>query len=232
MDNPRIDFDRISQQAVSSIRNGVISNEIDKCNGEVLISDCLSHKDQSGLIVMQILDKENTQLRFRIKILKDKWGEPVEPGTKYEWFVEREVRDRFGKKHTQNDIRRLTQVNRIRSIEVWNSAIVDEYGCIEVGFRDAALLLDTRGVHFESGFPLTRYKETSSAPSKRPDGSVKLQHYWLYQEVPSWEYNEMVDAGEAAKLEVESNKSEQTGYYDNNSDNKNKNKHNKKKNKY
>jgi hypothetical protein len=155
---------------------------------------------------MQILDKKSEtgiNRRYKIRILKDKWGEPVETGQEIEWMCGRITRDPFGKKLTNAYYKDMVRRGKQRSLEIWHSATVDKHGCIDVGFKDAAILLSERGLHFESKEPLCRYRDVSSEPVKCKDGKMRLQHFWLYEEVPPWEYEQLEAAYSAPVEETE-----------------------------
>lgn len=180
-----INFDHIIAQTAREYKVRAIMSEINRVGIEnVMISDCLANVDREGLMVMRTLHDhflQNRDLFYRIKVLSDRWGNPVKPGDKIEWKAGRKVRDPFGKKFTQHQIKQFEQRGELRLIEIWHNATVDSKGCIKVKFDDAALLLDTRGVHYLSGRPLT------SMPEKDPiddrDKVTRVQFYWLYEEI-------------------------------------------------
>lgn len=181
----RINFDDIAIHPDSTVRQRKLLEQMDKCKEGVLITDCLANDKRGGLQVMQILQKTKPNRRYKIRVLKDMWGDPVKPGDTIEWHFATAHRDPFGKKITNAYKKDLIRRGAIREIETWHDATVDKHGCIDVPFEDAAILLNTRGVHFESKEPLCRMKETASPSNKR------LQHYWLYEEVPPWEYEKL-----------------------------------------
>lgn len=202
----RIDFAVISQQEGPEYTAHAIREQMELVGDDLCLTDCFVNKDRGGSLILRALDNMGYNKMFTIFIRHDKWGNPVKPGQVYEWFVERKRRDMFGKLFTQHDIKRMLQTGNIRDIEVWNSAVVDEKCRIKVPYSDACILLNTRGVHFESKQPLTVYKEHASSPTpirklypdeKMTDVECRLQHFWLYEEVPNW----VLEEEEFAELE-------------------------------
>ena len=201
-DIPRINFDVIAEHSAREYKIRMIRQEIERVGGleKILITDCLSNKDRDGLLVMKTLNDSpvatNPNVRYKIKILKDMWGNPVSPGDKHEWKFERKIRDMFGKKYTNRQIKEFIRRGEQREIEIWHDAIVDEKGCIDVPFKDAAILLDTRGVHFGSGQPLTNMPEyrkdmTRDHYDKDYAKVIGRQHFWLYCEIPPDTYRDL-----------------------------------------
>jgi len=189
----KIDFAMIASNTGREYKIRAINSEIERVGIQnVAISDCLVNTDRDGLFVMRMMHehyRNNRDLRYRIKVRSDLWGNPVKPGSNLEWKFHRKVRDPFGKKFTQNQIMEYRRRGEMRQIEIWHDAIVDDSGCINVGFEDAAILLSERGIHYESKQPITRMPEHSRAVSydsydKDTRKAVGTQHFWLYEEVP------------------------------------------------
>jgi hypothetical protein len=197
----RIDFNRLMAIKNDAQKSMAIEEEMRRVGNNICLTDILINREYGGAYMLRMLHgdpyigQEQYQGRFKIQVLKTKWGEPVKPGDEIEWFVSRRYRKPDGTKYNQNDVHRLRMAGRIRDIEVWHSALIDEKGCIDVSLRDACILLDTRGVNFEGGFPLTPYKEVASQPTPvnkwDPNCEKKLQYFWLYAEAPKWVYDEL-----------------------------------------
>jgi hypothetical protein len=191
--NDKIDFGLIASNTGREYKIRAITSEIERVGIQnIAISDCLVNTDRDGLFVMRTLHehyRNNRDLRYKIKVRCDLWGKPVQPGQRLEWKFGRKVRDPFGRKYTQQQIKDYTRRGELRQIEIWHNAVVDESGCITVGFEDAAILLSERGVHYESKQPITRMPERARAMSydsydKDSRKPVGTQHFWLYEEVP------------------------------------------------
>jgi hypothetical protein len=193
----KIDFSKIVAQSSREYKVRAIESELQRVGRQnVCLSDCLVNQDREGLFVMRMLHEHHKQfhdLFYKIKVLKDLWGKPVKPGDKVEWKAGRRVRDAFGNKYTLQQIKDYERRGELRQIEIWHNATVDEKGCISVGFEDAAILLSERGVHYESGVPITGMKETSKETIHPHTGKAlkPVQHYWLYSECPKEIYESL-----------------------------------------
>ena len=179
-------------------RREKILKELERVGDDFMITDALSRVSEGGLFVLQSIQgnvdgqpvprDSGSDRAYRrtywLRVLSDQWGRPVKPGDEVEWKVGQRMRDAMGRKYTRRQINDFIRRGEIRQIEYWHSAIVNEHGCIEVSFEDAALLLDTRGVHYASKQPLTGMKRVAGGPTKTPDGQMLTRHYWLYEEVP------------------------------------------------
>jgi len=147
-------------------------------------------------------NRRNTAIRrsYRIKVLCDMWGAPVEPGTVIEWKADYRRRNQHGVRFTTRDMMELRRQNREDEFVEYHAARVDRDGCITVGFDDAGKLLINNGVYYATGGPICSSREVSSKPRKTPDGSLKHRHYWLYVEVP--EGMDAADVGKPRKRSV------------------------------
>jgi hypothetical protein len=190
----KIDFGAIASNTGREYKIRAIQSEIERVGIQnIAISDCLVNTDRDGLFIMRMLHdhyRNNRDLNYKIRVRHDLWGKPVKPGDKIEWKFGRKIRDAFGRKYTQQQLRDYTRRGELRQIEIWHHAIVDEAGCITVGFEDAAMLLSERGVHYESKQPITRMPEraksiTYDTYDKESRKALGTQHFWLYEEVPS-----------------------------------------------
>lgn len=189
-----IDFQKIQSTTGRDFKLMAITSEIKRVGFEnITITECLSNRDRDGLLIMKALqdhaNRNQGTIRYKIRVLKDRWGKPVYPGDKVEWKFERLKRDFLGKKITNRAYKEAKLRGEERTIEIWHEAIVDKKGCIDVPFEDAARLLDTRGVHYKSGQPLMRMPETErfvrrDSYDKDYAQVIGKQHFWLYSEAP------------------------------------------------
>jgi len=211
---PRIDFSKIAMQSARDYKIKTIQSEIARVGGldKILITDCLSNKDRDGLLVMKTLTDaigNNPNVRYKIKVLKDMWGNPMKPGDEIEWKFEIKIRDMFGKKLTHRQRKEYIRRGERDMVEEWHSATIDGKGCVDVPFRDAAILLNTRGVHFESGLPIMNHtyperskKITRDHYEKEYANVIGTQHYWLYCEVPTDVYEQLPITKKKRKTET------------------------------
>lgn len=189
-----IDFSKIAAQTGRDYKTRAILSEVDRVGiNNVMISDCLVNVDRDGLMVMRTLHNhfmQNRDLFYKIHVIQDLWGNPVKPGQKIEWKAGMKKRDPFGKKYSIQQIKNFQRRGELRQIEIWHNATVDDKGCINVSFEDAAILLSERGVHYLSKEPITTMPEKSKITiDPKTNKPVKpVQFFWLYEEVNLEDY--------------------------------------------
>jgi len=170
----------------------------------ICLSDIFVNFDRGGSQVKEALDNLNKDrpMTYRILVMRGVWGEQYKPGDVFEWkrsVLTRENGD-YGKKLTAPQIEaklRRGEGHKKYGFAKVGSAIIDEYGCIEVPYHDAAMLLSNHGQHFETGYGITGQREVSSRPhyvEGNPDpwdtrkilgkGAMRYRWGWLYKEVP------------------------------------------------
>lgn len=189
----KIDYNHIASQSGREYKLRAINAEIAKVGiHNIAISDCLVNADRGGLLVMRTLlehYKNAHDLTYKIRVLRDMWGNHVKPGQKIEWKFAFRHRDEFGRKMTKHQIDAYRRRGEIRQVEIWHHAFVDDAGCITVGFEDAAILLQHHGVHYDSKEPITHMPEkhrevTYDSYDRDLRKPLGVQHFWLYEEVP------------------------------------------------
>lgn len=204
-----IDWEAIRNGRSLEDKRRIALGELRKCDGHIVISDCLANKKRDGVIFLEILDSKIAMRdhvpRYKLRILRDQWGDPPVPGEDHVWRAGTRNRDEFGRKMGSLEIRERMRRGD-NSHLVYHSAVIDQDGCITVPYEDAAMLLNHFGVHYSSGEPLTGLREMSREPTKRAsDGAMKIQHNWRYVEVPPWESPAKLDApkkrGRPAKVQ-------------------------------
>ncbi len=200
-----LDWAAIANNPNEMKKRATAADELERVGADFMISDALSHKMEAGHFVLQCINGNingrpapakrgalaAAQRQYKLRVLMDKWGEPVKPGDKVEWKRGQDLRNHVtGNKITAADIKELIRRGELRTIQDWGEAEVDGDLCITVDFADAAQLLDTRGVHYNSDAPITGMREKSSEPAECRDGVIRTQHFWLYEEVPPGEVAE------------------------------------------
>ena len=175
----------------------------------ICLSDILIRFDQGASQVLEALDimslerdRARNPYTYKLQVLRGKWGEEYKPGDVIEWkrkVYTREHGDQ-GRKLTSQEIeakiRRGEGHKKFGLAEV-AQATIDEYGCIEVDYRDAVTLLSNNGQHFATGYGITDKREVSGRPyytEGNPDpwdtrktlvkGQTRHCWGWLYKEVP------------------------------------------------
>lgn len=208
----RIDYNHIVSQISLEARLHALDEEIRRV-GYVCLTDAIINYNYAGHLVLLHLadrDKHTTGQRatWRLKVLRDTWGNDMPPGSKVTREVQRQPKDRAGRRLRANVIadmkRRGTWEQRYTEKREF---IVDPKGCIECGLDDALFFLQEHGVNFERpAEAICGRRELSSGPMTVPglfsqDGKPAERHawYWLYCEVPPWAYNDMPTIGKKSK---------------------------------
>ncbi|MHC4575107.1 MAG: hypothetical protein ACYS76_13410 [Planctomycetota bacterium] len=200
-----MNFD-IDWKAISSAPHGPektqkIVDEIGRVE-HVVLSDCLVNRKRGGSLVLEALEKmipmeersQNKYRRYKLRVLRDKLGNPVRPGETVTWKQQLITRSMngIGEPLTNRQMEAMKRRGEGDKLVQTGNATVDEYGCIEVGFLDASQLLNNHGQHYrntnESG------QKTGICPQREVstktvmvDGEPQTKRYkwnWRFEEVP------------------------------------------------
>jgi len=193
-----IDYEAIAIQPDKRTKLRAASDQFDKV-AYINISDALANFERGGDIVLQKLDKEakngrydsglkahtmTKQRQYKIKVLFDRFGQPVKKGDVVEWKFDLRTRDADDRKLSTKDIANIIRTGRGDSLKIMHAAEVDKDGCITVDYQDAAKLLNNWGMHYSGKTPISKMNELSGGPKKTPDGTMKHIHNWRFMEVP------------------------------------------------
>ena len=171
-------------------------------SGEVLISDLHASLELGGAFVLMELGEEDNQRSrdgnprmFWVKVLCDKFGDPVKPGDV--------VSERWDKMRVRSDGTAVPsdeiEMDRINGDydAKWTrttSHVVDAAGCIRLPFSLAALYIAMFGVHWKTGHRVCR---TLTRQSYEPvdDGTGNKRHLinWRYSDIPDAEHQRLLD---------------------------------------
>lgn len=166
----------------------------------VSLSDALVNRNNGGNFVLVYLENEsqsgrldtntgitmpNNVRQWKIQILCDEFGNSPVPGEIHKWKFGVAKKDEFGVKLTSRTIKEIRRRGLGETLEEWHGDTIDEYGCITLPYKDAALLLNNNGVHYITNQPITMLKEVTSWQKKNPaDGSMVHVRNWRYREIP------------------------------------------------
>jgi hypothetical protein len=201
--------ERINYHVVSSIRSNAerhraIKMELARAK-YVCITDAIMNRKRGGNYVLEHLDVENKEgmydpdTRFhnrnnrrtwKIKALCNEWGEPYKPGDMVIWTENLPYKDDLGRKVSGRDVNAAIIRGEGHLYKRKQGLEVDENGCIECDYAQAATLLQGYGVHYETGFAICGKREKMRDKCEAPDGTMKHVHYWRFKEVPPWEREE------------------------------------------
>lgn len=197
-DDHHINYSYICAPRTVDARLNALDQEISRV-GYISLTDAIAHYKYGGTMVMETLaaERQTPARTWKIRVLKDEWGNVPKPGDVVTRRIQRQLRDRAGRKL------RSTAVNDMKRRGTFDKQFVDEHkfvvdnkGCIDCTYEHAAHFLTVHGVHYESKAAMGGHREMSSAPCKAPDGSMLHIHYWRYEEAPPWVYETLPDIGE------------------------------------
>jgi len=186
----------------------------------ICLSDCLAGHDDGGqLLRIKIAeyDSECTFLQiprptWRIKVIRDEWGNPPNPGDKIGRRYKRPLtKERNGETipYSGDELSKMIAMGTYeQKFHTYKYFTVDEKGCIECTFHDAIYFLNLWGIHFSTGMRLTSKEEHSTEPVECPDGQERHVWYWRYKECPNDIYNKLpiLEASDEPKRGYESSK--------------------------
>jgi hypothetical protein len=129
------------------------------------------------------------RFRWRIRVLKDKWGNSPSPGDVITLKMQRSLQDSKGRAFTQEE---MSNAKRMGTYDgKYNEVIeyvIDDKGCFECEFEQAVVFIRDWGVHPRSRLPVTIKPEYSKHPVDA-NGETKIhKHHWLYMECPKDDY--------------------------------------------
>lgn len=193
----KIDYAKIAMQPTIAARKATALEEIERVD-YVIMTDAFLETNRGGQFVMQLLgETEKKELlrgrptrKYRIRAIKDEWGNPYWPGDVVRRKIEEPKKDIEGQKYTNRALKKWRISGEYDKMFVsYNEYVVDKKGCIECTFEDAGFFLMDHGIHYETGFAICGRKEMTRDPCKAPNGQMLHIHNWLYQEVPPWIYD-------------------------------------------
>ena len=182
----RIDYEAIAAGASPERKQRIARDQMQKV-GYVSLSDALVNRGRDSVIVLQVLDAMNeggSLPLYKLKILRDQWGKPPVPGEDHEWKWQIRSRDDFGKKLDQSKIHEMVRRGDDSHI-IYHRAVIDPDGCITVNYRDAVMLLNNFGVHWDSHMSISKMREHSRDPQNTAAGQQHMWN-WRYSEVVPW----------------------------------------------
>ena len=194
----RIDYNAIWSQRTEDGKWDALENEVERV-GHVCLSDTLTHLSSGGYMMLEWLGKQEeqnmragTEMRWKIRAIQDEWGNEYKPGDKVVRKITKPYRDKAGRKYRSNAINDFKRRGVYDKMFVEKREfIVDDKGCIDCSYDDAAFFLTEFGTHYASGEALCGRRELSSGPCKAPDGSEKHVRYWRYSEAPQDVYDNL-----------------------------------------
>ena len=188
--------------------NNYIDSVLQKCapNDPPYMSDLLVGFNEGGIHMMIALDARTARdsqierppeqrFSWKLKVIKDEWGQPVYPGDVVYHEIYTSPNHGEGKPMTASEI----------SVEKMNGTfeknwitkipyVVDKKGCITTGYVATSYFLQKWGIHGVTGAIISHHKvETSGDPHEAPKEGMKHVHYWRFKEVDGRDYEKLPD---------------------------------------
>lgn len=178
-----VDWKSVLQGTTLQMRRQYALSEMQRLGDRLTITDCLMNINRGGQQMLELLSgEEKGSLRrpdgrrlvgsvrsFRLRCARHVDGSPIVPGEEISWKVAPVTHDETGRPLTTKMMR--TMARRGEPLELRNAAIVDQSGCITVGFSDASLVLS------RFGYDTSAYREKERGAER---------YTWLYYEEPLW----------------------------------------------
>lgn len=137
---------------------------------------------------------DDDRFRWKIKVLRDVWGNMPSPGD----FVERKVQQNLYKKEgipvpsTEMSAAKVNGSFSKKYEKVYKYK-VDAKGCISCGYTAAMYFLNNYGVHPVTGYAITTKPEFTTDVKVTPSGQKLHAWYWRYKEMDAEMYASLPD---------------------------------------
>ena len=214
-----IDYDVLAGANTQERREDIVEKAFGS-GDYIAVTDALANRNKGGALVLKYLDIETKQgmtgadgyreldqrRTFKLRCIRRTDGTEYRPGETVEWEVSRGNRDSRGNKLTGQQINEMLIRGDRGKLYQKKRFTVDEKGCIEVGYIDAATLLTKFGVHYLSGLSICGRREFSR--QKQTDANDKVTHhniwYWRFKEVPPTDYENLpvLSAGDDTEVKT------------------------------
>jgi hypothetical protein len=197
-DSMKIDYNAIWSQKTEDAKWTALENEVERV-GHVCLSDTLTHLNSGGYMMLEWLGNQElqniragTEMRWKIRAIQDEWGNKYKPGDKVTRRIQKPLKDKAGRKYRSNAINDFIRRGTFEKMFIeLREFVVDDKGCIDCSYDDAAWFLTEFGTHYNSGVALCGRRELSSGPCKAPDGSERHIRYWRFSEAPQEVYEQL-----------------------------------------
>jgi hypothetical protein len=150
-----VDYDLLAGANTEERRDEIVDTAF-MSGGYVSVTDALANRNKGGNIVLKYMDAESKQgmvdpatgyreldqkRTFKLFCIRKEDGTPYAPGDVVEWEVSRGNRDHRGRKLTGQQINEMLIRGDRNRLYQRKGLTVDEKGCIECTYVDAATLL-------------------------------------------------------------------------------------------
>jgi len=192
-----------SQDELDSIISEIVSTNTKE--SPIYLSDIIvNYNNGGGLIMKAIADRDEEdaeggseeRILYKIKVVRDEWGNPPVPGEKVKWVINKRPKDQHGRPVTASDAAAMRITGDWdKKFKIVREYTVDNKGCISVPFQVAAAMLNVYGLHGRTMKPITKNHpiEHSTEPVETPSGEKLHVWYWRYYEVTPEEHVALPD---------------------------------------
>lgn len=159
----------------------------------VSLTDVYTNLSNGGYMMLSFLDRQEkegfrtrSEYRWKLRAICDEWGNEYKPGDVIVRKIQRPLTDEAGRKYRANAINdfRRRGVFEQKFIEK-REFVVDEKGCIDCSYEDAAWFISEYGVSYKDPTQaLCGRREETRDECRAPDGSMRKIKYWRFYEVP------------------------------------------------
>jgi len=200
----RIKFDEIERISQKGDRLEKIESIIEGCRegDPIMLSDLLARKNDIGGFINAVVGNhqyaclldERPLMKWKIQVLRDEWGNTPCIGDVVVKREQKKVLDRRGKKVAPDVISASIIDGSYDKIHIKKTVYdIDRKGCITCTFKDAVSFINIKGVHPDSGRPITPRSPHSKEPQDAPNGSKLHVWYQLYKEMTKEAYERLPD---------------------------------------
>jgi hypothetical protein len=196
-----------SSEELETIINEIM--DLHSSGDAIYLSDVIANVNIGGDVLMEEigtraieendLPYDERQYKWRIKVMRDEWGNEPVPGEYYTRKINKRPKDKYGRpingdvlsamKKTGEYDEKFTRTQRFK---------IDNKGCVTVPFEAAGSMLNLHGIHGKTRKPLTTKDEHSREPVEVPGSSDKLHvWYWRFFEVDDEMWEALPDLTEA-----------------------------------
>ena len=207
----QIDYGELKRTEIRSEREELVERAVEG-GAYPCISDAMVNRDRHGadaLVVFEELNKTGRlhpdagpfQYQWILRVIRHRNGQPPKAGDVFRWKrqVYNRERKRRGLKLSGRLIRDAIRRGEGHRFVDLGEAVIDERGCIKLGYGDASQLLHNHGVHYDTGIAISGMRDKSRGPVEQEDGSKTHVWNWLAEEVLPEEYDDLETIQKADK---------------------------------
>lgn len=195
-------LDQIENERNEDKRDEKIREILQKCDPDdpPFLSNILVHAKENAVVhLMEILASGQYPFIWRIKHLRDEWGESKTPGDKVVRYLPINRVKRDGDLVTPREMSLAKKDGTYaRKYEMAKEFTIDDKGCFKCGYEDAVYFLMNWGYNKKTNTAVTSKSEYSYEPVDMRDptkGQKKHFRYWRYAEMDRKDYATLMPMG-------------------------------------